>query len=99
MSLTGKNVIIRSTDGGCFAGTLVEQNDTVRKVVLANARRLWGWAGAASLSELAVRGTSNPQECRFPVPTKRHEIFDVVEIIEMSPEAVANIEQVSIWSE
>ena len=46
--------IVRTYSAGVFAGE-VESIDG-KTVVIKNARRLWYWKGAASLSELAVRG-------------------------------------------
>lgn len=42
-------VIVRTYSAGVFAGNLVSRNG--REVVLSDARRLWYWAGAASLSQ------------------------------------------------
>lgn len=50
----GKKVIIRGDRSGVEFGELVEQNGN--EVTLKNARRLWYWAGAASLSQLAMDG-------------------------------------------
>ena len=44
----GKKVIIRGDRSGVEFGTLVAQNG--REVTLKNARRIWYWSGAASLS-------------------------------------------------
>lgn len=59
----GKKVIIRGDRSGVEFGTLVAQNG--REVTLKNARRIWYWSGAASLSQLAKDGTSNPSNCKF----------------------------------
>lgn len=34
--------------------------------MLKNARRLWYWDGAASISQIAVDGVSKPENCKFP---------------------------------
>ena len=58
---TMAKVMVRSTNAGVFYGKLVSRDgDTV---VLKDSRRVWYWAGAATLSELANRGTSKPEEC------------------------------------
>ena len=64
-----KYVIVRTYSAGVFAGTMESRNG--QEVVLTNARRLWYWSGAASLSQLAVSGTSKPSECKFPVAVPR----------------------------
>lgn len=46
----GKKVIIRGDRSGVEFGTLVAQEG--QEVTLKNARRIWYWEGAASLSQL-----------------------------------------------
>ena len=63
---SGPYVIVRTQSAGVFAGNLKSRDG--KEVVLTDARRLWYWAGAASLSQLAVSGTSRPGDfCKFPV--------------------------------
>ena len=89
-------VICRTYSAGVFAGVLESRKG--REVVLTQARRLWYWSGAASLSELAVRGTSRPSECKFPVPVPRVELLEAIEILDVTPEARLSIEGVPPWS-
>ena len=93
---TGKYVIVRTHSAGVFAGTFVSRKD--REVVLHDARRIWFWAGAASLSQLAVDGTCKPNECKFPVAVPRVELLEVVEILDVTSKAEASIKNVPIWS-
>ncbi len=88
-------VIIRAKDAGCFAGILTERNGN--SVVLTQSRRLWYWAGAASLSQLASEGTSKPQDCKFPPAVARQEILGVIEVLDVEPAARASIEGVPVW--
>ena len=94
---TMAKVMVRSTNAGVFYGKLVARDgDTV---TMKNSRRVWYWAGAATLSELANSGTKAPGECKFPAPIKgRHTILGVCEIIEMTPEAVGSLDAVPVWS-
>lgn len=61
----GKKVIIRGDRSGVEYGELVEHKGS--EVTLHNARRIWYWEGAASLSQLAKDGTAKPLNCRFTV--------------------------------
>ena len=90
-----KYVIVRTYSAGVFAGNLVSR--TGREVVLANVRRLWYWAGAASLSQLAVSGTSAPSKCKFPEPVSQIELLEAVEILDVTAAAQASIESVPVW--
>lgn len=89
-------VVVRGQASGAFAGELVSRSG--REVVLTKCRRFWYWRGAASLSELAMRGVSKPAECKFPAPTERHEILDAIEVIDATPEARTSIEGVPVWT-
>lgn len=91
----GKKVIIRGDRSGVEFGELVEQNGSV--VTLMNARRLWYWAGAASLSQLAMDGTKRPQDCKFTVTVSSITILDAVEIIPCTDKAIKSIEEVDEW--
>lgn len=92
----GQYVIVRTYSAGVFAGTLESQNG--RMVALTNARRLWAWAGAASLSQLAMEGVSKPNECKFPCEVTKVELLEAIEILEVSEKAKKNIAEVPIWS-
>jgi hypothetical protein len=91
-----KYVICRTYSAGVFAGELESREG--REVVLRNARRLWYWDGAASLSELAQRGTSKPDKCKFPCAVDRVELLEAIEILDVTPAARANIEAVPVWT-
>ena len=91
---SGKYVIVR-TSAGVFAGNLKSREG--QEVVLTDARRLWFWAGAASLSQLAVEGTSKPNECKFPVAVPRIELLQAIEILDVSAQAEASIKEVKEW--
>ncbi len=94
--LDGLNyVIIRGDKSGVFAGYLESRKD--REVIILNARRLWYWVGASSLSQLAVDGVSNPDECKFPCEVSKIQVLDVIEVIECSEKARKSIASVSIW--
>lgn len=93
---TNKHVIIRTRSAGVFAGVLKSFNN--QQAELTDARRLWYWSGAASLSQLAVDGTSNPKECKFPVSVAEILLPEVIEIIPTTPKAQASIASVKVWS-
>ncbi len=88
-------VITRGDRSSAFAGWLESQDG--QEVVLREARRLWYWDGAASLSQLAVDGTSEPQNCKFPAPVGRIRQLDAIEIIDCTEKARASIEGVEAW--
>ena len=93
--LIGKYVIVRADRAGVFAGTLIEKEGT--EVVLRDARRIWYWDGAASLSQLAITGPSKPENCKFPAPLNKILVLGVIEIISCTDKARKAIEEVKVW--
>ena len=88
--------MVRTFSAGVFAGYIESRNG--KEAVLRNARRIWYWEGAASLSELATRGTSRPENCKFPVAVDKVILTEVIEIIPITAEAKASIDGVEIWT-
>jgi hypothetical protein len=93
--MIGKKVIVRGDRSGVFFGTLVEKEG--RELTLEKCRRLWYWDGAASISQLATNGTTNPSGCKFTVTVDTITILDAIEIILCTDEAIRNIEGVREW--
>ena len=90
-----KYVIVRTYSAGVFAGNLVSRDG--KEVTLKDARRLWYWAGAASLSQMAVSGTSKPKECKFPVAVPSVALTEAIEILDVTPEGESSIKAVPVW--
>ena len=90
-------VIVRTYSAGVFAGFLEKRDG--QEVVMRQARRIWYWDGAASLSQLATEGTSKPQNCKFPCAVDRVELLQAIEIINCTEKAKKSIGEVSIWKQ
>jgi len=88
--------IVRTYSAGVFAGYLESEEGQV--VILRNARRLWYWSGAASLSQLAMEGVSKVSDCKFPCEVKRVKLLQVIEILDATKEAKKSIDSVPVWS-
>jgi hypothetical protein len=97
MGEENKYVIVRTYSAGVFAGYLESRNG--KEVVLTDARRIWYWKGAASLSQLAVDGTSKSSECKFPVAVSRVVLTEAIEILDVTPKGKESILSVSVWKE
>lgn len=95
-TLIGKYCIFRTFSAGVFAGTLEERDG--KEALVSNARRIWYWAGAASLSQLATDGTKEPENCIFPAPVDQVLLTEVIEIIPTTTQGRASIEGVEIWA-
>jgi len=80
--------IVRSYSAGVFAGYVNESKIVNRQTKIFNARRIWHWEGAASLSQLSQEGTSKPQNCKFPMEVPEVILTDICEIIPASKDGV-----------
>ena len=87
--------MVRTYSAGVFAGYLESREG--KEAALRNARRIWYWDGAASLSQLATDGTSKPENCKFPCPVDSVTLTEVIEIIPITKKAKKSIEEVAVW--
>src|SRR3990172_1471621 len=90
-------VICRTYSAGVFAGFLKERKG--QEVVLTNARRLWYWDGASSLSQLAMEGVKKPENCKFPCEVDEVTLTQAIEILNVTEEARKKIAEVPIWKQ
>jgi hypothetical protein len=88
-------VICRTYSAGVFAGYLKERSG--REAKLLYARRLWKWSGAASLSQLAMEGTKNPKDCKFPCEVNEILLLESIEIIPCTETSRLSIRGVETW--
>ena len=93
--MIGSVCVVRTYSAGVFFGTLVERNG--KEVVLSDARRLWYWEGAASLSQLANEGVKKPEKCKFPASVESVLLTEAIEIIPATEAAIASIAAVKEW--
>lgn len=94
-AVTGKYCVIRGNKFGVFAGTVKEVDDNC--VLVENARRLWYWDGAASISQIAMEGVTRPESCKFSMAVDSIVLRDYIEIIPATTAAQKIIEEVKVW--
>lgn len=87
--------IVRTYSAGVFAGTLVKRKG--KEGVVKNARRIWYWDGAASLSQLAMEGTKSPDNCKFAMEVDEVVLTEIIEILPCRPIAEKSIKSVPVW--
>lgn len=94
-----KAVLIRSYAAGVHFGYLRDEKFTEsgKVVTLINSRRVWAWAGAASLSQMANEGVKTPASCKFSVVVVENEIVNVIETIPLTAAALENLSNVPVW--
>ena len=93
--MSGKYYMVRSYSAGVFMGKIKSRKG--KEAVLTDARRIWYWSGAASLSQLATEGTSNPSGCKFPCSVPQVTLTEVIELIPMTAKAKQSIDGVPVW--
>jgi hypothetical protein len=91
MITPGTRVLIRTYSAGVHFGTLIERNG--QEVHLKEARRLWSWQGALSLSEIAAKGCTIASS-KISVPVEEILLTQAIEIIPISKESNIN----SLWN-
>lgn len=92
--LIGKFCIVRTYSAGVFAGVLTSLDGKIGEV--ENARRVWYWDGAASLSELSIKG-ANPQTSKIPEPVKLVHLTEIIEIIPCEQQAIKFFKDCPVW--
>jgi hypothetical protein len=94
MAANGKGpyVVIRTYSAGVHVGELIKR--TGKEVALANARRIWSWQGALSLSEISQTGiTGGKVSCVVP----SIELTEAIEIIPCSKSAELLLRKFRVW--
>lgn len=88
-------MMVRTFSAGVFYGEMVKREG--KEVIMRNARRVWYWDGAASLSQLAQSGTSKPENCKFPEPVTEVILTEAIELIAVTEKALESLNSVTIW--
>lgn len=94
-SVCKDQVLVRTYSAGVHYGEL-EQRDG-KEVTLKNARRIWYWDGACSLSQIAVDGLPNNGNQKVSVTVPNILLTEAIEIIPMTETAIKNLSEVKEW--
>jgi hypothetical protein len=93
----GKVCVVRTYSAGVFYGLVEKLNG--KEALVKDARRLWYWSGAASLSQLANEGVTKPEECKFPAKVPSVFLSEVVEVLPVRADALKNLDAVPVWKQ
>ena len=85
--MIGKQVIVRTYSAGVHFGTLDSRDG--KEVVLNDARRIWHWEGAFTLSAVAMEGVKKTSKLSVAVPQIL--LTEAIEIIPCSEVAAKNL--------
>lgn len=87
--------LFRGDRSGVFVGYLKSLSG--KEAIILEARRIWYWTGAASISQLAIDGTNNPANCKFPEAVSKMQLTDVIEVLDVTERARKSLDSVKIW--
>ena len=99
MSEKMRYVCIRTYSAGVHFGYLKsekEARDGYYAVELVQARRMWSWSGANTLSDLAENGSERPNDCKFTLPVASIKLM-AIEIIDVSEKGKENLDNIPVW--
>lgn len=101
--LIGKYVILRTYYAGVHAGILEYYNENTRHVILSDARRVFQFSGAFTLSELAMNGCNSElieikHEIKFSVKVPLMCIYETYEILPCSEKGEKFIRDCEEWT-
>jgi len=86
-----KVCMFRTYSAGVHFGTLVEKDG--KECLIKDARRIFYWTQACSLSQLAVEGSKDIKSCKIAMLVNEIILTEVIEIIPMTEEAVNNLQE------
>ena len=81
MITKGSRVLVRTNNAGVHYGTLESREG--QEIHLINARRIWSWQGAMSLSEIASKGL-DVKNSKLSVPVEEIILPTSIEVIAIS---------------
>ena len=92
--------IVRSYAAGVFMAKIKSRKveGGIVNMTILDARRIWRWAGAATLSQLSQEGTKDPNNCKFPQAVPELDVNNVVETIPMTEAGKRSIDAVPVWT-
>jgi hypothetical protein len=90
-SMIGKKVIVRTYSAGCWFGELSEKSGT--EVILKNARRMWQWHAAKSISLSACAKYGIDQDKSKIVESVDSAWLEAIEILPCTNDAIISLEE------
>ena len=87
--MIGKRVLVRFRNAGVHFGTLTQFGPDF--LTLENAKRLWSWVGAFTLSEISQFGVRSAR-IATEVPIMTFSTLDHCEIIPLTDEAAKSLD-------
>lgn len=96
-NMIGKVCMFRTYSAGVHYGELVERDG--RECLVKNSRRIFYWTKACSLSQLAMEGSRDFENCKIAMEVPELFLSEVIEIIPMPESTVKAFKGAPIWKE
>lgn len=93
--MIGKYVVVRTYSAGVHIGVLKSKDG--KEVVLTDARRLWYWTKAFTLSAVSQNGVGKDSKISVPVPEIA--LTEAIEVIPCSKVAEKNLREIKSHAE
>ena len=93
--LIGKICMFRTYSAGVHFGELISKNN--QECLVRDSRRIWYWAKANSLSQLAMEGDKDLSNCKIAMTLPLIVLDQVIEVIPMSDDAINCLYGASEW--
>lgn len=90
-----KFYIVRADRAGVFFGKIKERSQG--EVTMTDVRKVWYWDGACAVEQLAMDGTTKPNDCKLTVVVPEMVIANPIQIIPCTEKAVKSLSGVKIW--
>ena len=90
--------IVRTYSAGVFAGNF-DRKTKGKEGTIYNARRIFYWDGAASLSQMANEGVKKPENCKFAQEVSEIDLREIIEVLPCTTKAKKNIQAVKVWEQ
>lgn len=91
--------IVRSYGAGVFLGYIEDLKAELNgvNIKLLKAKRIFYWDGACSLTQLAMDGTSAPQNCKITDAIDFQFVANVIEVLPVTEKAKKSLDEVIPW--
>jgi len=93
--LIGKICLFRTYSAGVHFGKLVERDG--RECLVTDSRRIYSWVKACSLSQLAMEGSKDFDNCKIATLVNAILLTEVIEIIPVVESVVKDFYGAKIW--
>lgn len=90
-----KKYIVRCDRAGVFYGEIEKIDGST--VHMRNVRKVWYWDGANAVEELAVNGTTRPDNCNLTVAVESMTVLQAIQIIPCTAKAIESLDAVKEW--